>query len=525
MSYGSVVTLQGQAKIAAALAGTGTITLAQLAAGDGNGAPVTPLVTQTALVHEVFRGDIVSVARDPAYPTQVIVSATIPSTAGPATIRELGIYSNDGQLVAVASYPATDIAAAGQGAVTTIDVQFVFVVDTAAQVTAQLAPSSFMPLAQMLRAPFIAIDGFATAPPANPALGALVVVGSALPHDANTVAPSGVFANHGDQFAQWTGSVWLTCPAPAETIVGNAADGRRYRRTADGWLLWDQAASTITNVENNYLGAPLSSLPYPDVLTASRTLTLTTATVAGGGGTISTPGGERIKLAVPLATDATLGVRRVFATPAFASGNLAANATYFLRATVTNGALALYLQQGTDTDTIPAGLAGTPNAANGGGFDSTQIDVLLARIVTGAAGSAPVVTALANAADLKAWSVRSSPTLGTALGTGGNGNTRWQVGREKAVVGSDGSMAVTLSWTLNWARTPTTLSYHLYSWVGTALQTQRVSGGANKQTLGTGDRYAQDITVVTDWDEAYVWSGSALQFSGWWGAGSLLALA
>lgn len=264
--YFSVVTLQGQAQIAAALSGQGNVVLAELAAGDGNGQPTTPVTNQTTLVHQVWRGAITSVARDPAHPTQVIVTATIPGSAGPAIIRELGIYASNGELVAVANYPATELAAPGQGAVTDILVEFVFVVDTAAPVTVQINSSSFVPLAQMMRAPFIGIDTFALAPPANPNAGDLVVVGTPLPHDQNTPAPTGVFTAHADEFGQWNGTGWLFCAAPLETIVGNAADGRQYKRTGTGWVEWKATANVAGPVTNVDIVNVMQATPLPELV-------------------------------------------------------------------------------------------------------------------------------------------------------------------------------------------------------------------------------------------------------------------
>jgi hypothetical protein len=91
---------------------------------------------------------------------------------------------------------------------------------------------------------------------------------------------------------------------------------------------------------------------------------------------------------------------RVVTTAAFQSGDLAINSTYYVRGKIVDGELVIYTTRGVDTDTIPASLVGTVDAAAGGGFDSTVLDVLLAKVVTGAAGSAPVVTDLANAARL-----------------------------------------------------------------------------------------------------------------------------
>ncbi len=140
---------------------------------------------------------------------------------------------------------------------------------------------------------------------------------------------------------------------------------------------------------------PLAGLPFPTVETAGNRLTVTPASAAAGG-TVGVAAGTGIVLG-EVGVSAGLGRLRRFETAAFVSADLTANATHYLRARVEAGALELYLQRGADTDPTPAGLVGTPGAAAGGGFDSTRLDALLARVVTGNAGTVPTVTALANA--------------------------------------------------------------------------------------------------------------------------------
>lgn len=226
--YYAVATLAGQAKIAAAIANQGAIDITAVAAGDGNGQPVTPLETMVGLVHEVWRGAPTSVGRDPAAPTQVLITAVIPDTAAPATIRELALFTSDGQCFAVANYPATDLAAPSQGAVNSIEVIIPIVVDTAANVaiTITVNPNEIVRVERLGRAPFISIDSFSNAPPANPAANALVVVGA---------APTGAFAGEAHKFAQWNGATWQTAIAHRGTIVHDIATGTYWRRTADGW--------------------------------------------------------------------------------------------------------------------------------------------------------------------------------------------------------------------------------------------------------------------------------------------------
>lgn len=152
------------------------------------------------------------------------------------------------------------------------------------------------------------------------------------------------------------------------------------------------------------LAVPLAALPFPTIATADNRLPATGTASAGNGGVISVPAGVRLALAEEIEAGAT-GRMRSFTSASWSSANLAVNKTYYLRATVTTGALTFYTQQGTDSDSIPATLKGTPDATAGGGFDSTVLDALIAKIQTGAAGSSPTITLLANAAVLKVKSI------------------------------------------------------------------------------------------------------------------------
>lgn len=139
---------------------------------------------------------------------------------------------------------------------------------------------------------------------------------------------------------------------------------------------------------------PLAAIPYPTVGTPSNAITVTSATNAQGGA-VSIASGTRLTLGAVVVPGQT-GRQLLYQTPSYSSGALATNSTYYLRAQVVAGALLVYKQRGTDADEIPAGRVGVPDGASGGGFDSTVLDVLLARVITGAAGSLPTVTALVN---------------------------------------------------------------------------------------------------------------------------------
>lgn len=150
------------------------------------------------------------------------------------------------------------------------------------------------------------------------------------------------------------------------------------------------------------IAAPHATLDYPTVCTADNRAGVT-GQAATAGGLVDLPAGVTLVLGEDLGGG--VGRMRSFTSGAWQSADLDVNSTYYLRGQVSDGALLIYTAKGTDSDSIPAGLKGVADATEGGGFDSTQLDILLAQVVTGAAGTAPTVTNLANAARLDVGAV------------------------------------------------------------------------------------------------------------------------
>ena len=115
--YYSILTAQGELDIAQAISDAGTIKIKKIAIGDGNGVIVVPKRTQTKLVNEVYRNTVTSVAADTKNPQNVVVELNIPPDVGGWYIRELGVYNDRDQLIAVGNYPETykPILASGSG--------------------------------------------------------------------------------------------------------------------------------------------------------------------------------------------------------------------------------------------------------------------------------------------------------------------------------------------------------------------------------------------------------------------------
>lgn len=103
--YGTIITNIGLAQIANAQITQTKVGLEYIALGDGNGAHYVPKQNQTALVHEVWRGPIAELSIDPTNSNRIIIDAVIPVTAGGFTIREIGIFDDKNNLIAVGQYP------------------------------------------------------------------------------------------------------------------------------------------------------------------------------------------------------------------------------------------------------------------------------------------------------------------------------------------------------------------------------------------------------------------------------------
>jgi len=103
--YGTIITNIGLAQIANAQITQTKVGLEYIALGDGNGAHYVPTQNQTKLVHEVWRGPIAELSIDPTNSNRIIIDAVIPVTAGGFTIREIGIFDDKNNLIAVGQYP------------------------------------------------------------------------------------------------------------------------------------------------------------------------------------------------------------------------------------------------------------------------------------------------------------------------------------------------------------------------------------------------------------------------------------
>lgn len=200
----------------------------------------------------------------------------------------------------------------------------------------------------------------------------------------------------------------LPLPSPYDTAFPNGIVGGL--NVADGFKINDDAISdfVVNEVQNqieNFSNNALSLIPFPEIFTFDKKIqAVSVASTLGG--KVSIAAGQKVALGSGDATLST-GNYKLYETPTWVSQELDASSTYYLRAQIINGNFALYVQKGTDSDGTPLSLKGTVGASSGGGFDSTKLDVLLAKITTQVVGSPPIVLTLANSNDLKAIAEQS----------------------------------------------------------------------------------------------------------------------
>ncbi len=100
--FKTVITDTGAKKLAQAAAPDGKpVRLTHMAVGDGGGTLPTPDSKQTRLVHEVWRHTVNRVILDATHQNRIIAELVIPPETGGFWIREIGVFDEYGDLIAV----------------------------------------------------------------------------------------------------------------------------------------------------------------------------------------------------------------------------------------------------------------------------------------------------------------------------------------------------------------------------------------------------------------------------------------
>lgn len=110
----TLITSLGQQAISNAIANNDTVKIAKIAVGDGNGANYTPTTDQTTLKNVKWSGALDSISLNPENANQIICEGKIASGIGGFYIREVGLYNDKNELIAVSDFPESFKATADQ---------------------------------------------------------------------------------------------------------------------------------------------------------------------------------------------------------------------------------------------------------------------------------------------------------------------------------------------------------------------------------------------------------------------------
>ncbi|EAA7245191.1 phage tail protein [Salmonella enterica subsp. salamae] len=101
----TLLTDRGMAKIASALADKKQIHLQKMAVGDSGGQYYEPTASQTKLRHEVWRGEMNTLTTAPNNPNWLIAELVLPEDVGGWYVREVGVFDDEGELIAIGKFP------------------------------------------------------------------------------------------------------------------------------------------------------------------------------------------------------------------------------------------------------------------------------------------------------------------------------------------------------------------------------------------------------------------------------------
>ncbi|WP_097708390.1 phage tail protein [Escherichia coli] len=139
--YFAILTNQGAARLANAAALGTKLNLTQMAVGDANGTLPTPDPAQTKLINQKRIAPLNLLTVDPANTSQIIAEQIIPENEGGFWIREIGLYDDDGILIAVANCPETYKPQLQEGSGRTQTIRMILIVSSTSSITLKIDQS------------------------------------------------------------------------------------------------------------------------------------------------------------------------------------------------------------------------------------------------------------------------------------------------------------------------------------------------------------------------------------------------
>ncbi|MDR9741131.1 phage tail-collar fiber domain-containing protein [Proteus terrae] len=137
----ALLTVIGANKLAKATALGTTLKITQMAVGDGGGTLPAPDTQQTKLVGEKRRAGLNTLFVDPKNDSQIIAEQVIPENEGGYWIREIGLFDDEGSLIAVGNCPETYKPQLQEGSGRTQTIRMILTVSHTESVELKVDPS------------------------------------------------------------------------------------------------------------------------------------------------------------------------------------------------------------------------------------------------------------------------------------------------------------------------------------------------------------------------------------------------
>ncbi|ENY0850853.1 phage tail protein, partial [Salmonella enterica] len=159
--YFAILTNQGAARLANAAALGTKLNLTQMAVGDANGTLPPPDPAQTKLINQKRIAPLNLLTVDPANTSQIIAEQIIPENEGGFWIREIGLYDDDGILIAVANCPETYKPQLQEGSGRTQTIRMILIVSSTSAITLKIDPAVVLATRQYVDDKIIEVKGYA----------------------------------------------------------------------------------------------------------------------------------------------------------------------------------------------------------------------------------------------------------------------------------------------------------------------------------------------------------------------------
>lgn len=120
--YKTIVTDFGKEKVANAVLNGKKVNIVTASVGDGGGFYYVPTPDMITLKNEVWRGDIANKNINPESKNMIDAKIVLDGTVGGFTVREVGLFDDEGDLIAIGNVPDTEKAIIKTGAAATLTI-------------------------------------------------------------------------------------------------------------------------------------------------------------------------------------------------------------------------------------------------------------------------------------------------------------------------------------------------------------------------------------------------------------------